>query len=195
MNQILQHLLFVFGLALLCPAFAQAQESAPMVRREAGLQLYDLDNFSLIYKWQAPSGRYRRISFLVGSASYTDTRQNPARSNISAGMGYGLEKRAPITENLHFFHGPEISLYLAYQIQEKGDNLLAAAPGLSYLLGLMLDVSDSFYLSLELSPGFDASFNYSDGKIQALSVSTGFSTSSPALSFVYRFSSPKQGKK
>lgn len=195
MKRILRSAMAGLGLALFCVPLLHAQESAVQVQREAGLQLYDLENFSLLYKWQAPSGRYRRISFLVGSASYVDTRQIAARSSVNAGIGFGLEKRSPITGNLHFYHGPEASLYLTYQIQKKGDNLLAASPSLSYLLGLMLGVSDSFYISLEMSPGLDCSLNFSDGKLQGGSVSAGISTSTPALSFMYRFSSPKRGKK
>lgn len=127
MKRILRSAMAGLGLALFCVPLLHAQESAVQVQREAGLQLYDLENFSLLYKWQAPSGRYRRISFLVGSASYVDTRQIAARSSVNAGIGFGLEKRSPITGNLHFYHGPEASLYLTYQIQKKGDNLLAAS--------------------------------------------------------------------
>ncbi|HMQ47032.1 MAG TPA: hypothetical protein PKA00_06365 [Saprospiraceae bacterium] len=173
-----------------------AQESAPLIKREIGVRLFNFDNFQLIYKYQKPSGKYIRMEGLFGSLEYLDSRTSDARSSLNFGFNIGSEKRKPIVDQLQFVHGWQPGVGISYDIREAGPNNFSLGFSLGYTIGLMLDINEKFYISLDTRPFFVANLGYGNGDLQNIGLNSGFDIDNAALSVLYRFESvSKKGKK
>src|SRR4051812_7387942 len=99
---------------LLCPAQETSPESPVTGRAKeiwAGINSLSPVNISLGYKHEIATGWF--MSYRLFNLQYNSTIQSQRFSNesvrYSISLGAGIERRHRLTDNLLFFHGPEIT--------------------------------------------------------------------------------------
>jgi hypothetical protein len=167
--------------------FAFAQEEAPTKLRgieEIGLRLNSLENFDFIYKRALTADTYRRVRFTFAELGLVSANDVTVFS-LGVGVAYGREKRVPLAEKLSFFHGLEPSLSLF--VGANSGVSFQVSPGLGYVVGFQLRVSDRFVLGLEAIPSVSMSYTAVENGGGIFALNAGFSTGAVGLSGVYRF--------
>lgn len=151
--------------------------------KELGIRFTSLDRYDLLYKKEVGENTYRRYGLAFLNISYINSDGFDAGS-LNIGGSIGRERRRQLSDRVNFAHGLQLSL--SGGIAGAGDNLqVFVTPGLGYLLGFQYNVSDQFYIGVEVIP--ETSFQLTFGEITTGALRAGLSTSGVGLTAVYRF--------
>ncbi len=146
-------------LLLCCNLFAQEQ-----TRHEFGIQLSNLQGFSLIYKKEREQNKYVRVQVGSGNYNHTYRKEKDPLKQLNLTLSGGVEKRKSMGPKTNFIHGfaPHVSILSRKEVNSK---LYQNQLGIAYILGLQYIIQDKFYISLESLPsiaGFISKINNSD---------------------------------
>lgn len=169
--------------------FSQQTSESTITNHEIGLRFSGFDDFNLMYKKGLAENKYRRHRFLNARFQFGGT----GNKEFAASIGYaiGTEKRKNITKDLHFIHGPEIAFSLSYRdsptdfLRFRSINMV---PSIGYILGFLLEISDSFYISAEVIPALSSSILLRNSGSNSYNLDLGGSTNGTGLNLMYRFS-------
>ncbi len=199
----------LLGLAIV--GNSNAQDEAPAGKiREVYLGISSLTNLnlSITYKKQIAGSRFLKLGFsnLFGSRS-EQLPKNPfenytTTTALSGGTSVGLEFRKPLSSKLTLFQGPNLHFGFQSTTYRNHDTSLskkqnlsgsyAFSSGISYTLGLLLQVSPHILFAIDVDPYI----SYSVGKTyngnapsgdKKTRVLQGSFYSQSTVAFVYRF--------
>jgi len=124
-------------------------QDAPV--HELGIQLSNLQGFSLIYKKERAENKLVRVQ--IGAGDYTKTfrkDRDPAKQ-LLMNMSCGTEKRKALGSKTKFVHG--FIVHFSLFNQSDADNKISRRNlGIGYLMGVQYKFNDQFYISLESLP-------------------------------------------
>ena len=170
-------------LLLLACLFSSLNAATQSNTKELGIRFTSLDRYDLLYKKEVKQDVYRRLGLAFLNLSYV-TREGFDGGSANIGGSIGRERRRQVSERVTFAHGLQVSANVG--IAGAGDNTqVQVAPGLGYLLGFQYNVSEQFYVGVEVIP--DASLQLTFGEVTTAGVRAGLSTSGVGLTAVYRF--------
>jgi len=167
---------------LTCFSISALAQEKPVSKREFGLRGAGLNNFGLIYKKPTDKGNYWRFHLASLQYQYQDNSNTTFNSSVGAvAFGIGYEYRKAINSEFQFIHGPEPRISASFSNSRSNLGL-----GLAYILGAQYQLSQSFYIGLELSPSLN--FNISDvGGADQTALSLNANSNVAFLFIVYRF--------
>lgn len=142
--------------------------------RETGLRLGP-NGSDFIFKKEKGENRFSRKRLGLNNLGIFGSDNFVASLNFAI----GLEKRKSIDEKLWLIKGWEPGIGFA-SVSDRS----SIRPGLGYILGFQYDVSDIFYVNMEVRPSI--SVDLGDGASESLIIDAGLN-SSAAISVVYRF--------
>ena len=169
--------------------FSQQASESTVTNHEIGLRFSGFDDFNLMYKKGLGEDRYRRHRFLNARFQFGGTGNKEFATSL--GYAFGTEKRKNITKDLHFIHGPEIAISLSYRdspndfVRFRSVNV---TPSIGYVLGFLLEINDSFYISAEVIPALSSSILIRNSGSNSYNLDLGGSTNGTGLNLMYRFS-------
>ncbi|NNE29019.1 MAG: hypothetical protein HKN16_05260, partial [Saprospiraceae bacterium] len=143
-------ILFVLFLFVYPTSQTQAQD------REFGIRLANLQNFGLIYKKNKVSHWTRWHASFAGLDA--DFSEDVFNGRLDLGFSVGKEKRKAVGEKMNFIHGSQFLLGLSLRSNNSNFNGTTSL-GYGYLIGMNLELPNSFVLSLETIPRINVVFN------------------------------------
>lgn len=179
-------LLSAIGSGLLAQAVDVDSPSA-VQPRELGLRFSGFDDFNVFYKKHLDAAKVARHRFLQTRIDYN---KNSKDWDMSFGYAYGRENYKPISQDFNLYHGLEGSFFFDYSNSEGSidrNTSLRLVPAISYVIGVQIEFSERFNLSLEVLPALVGSMTYREGELSTYQVGLGFNSNSTALSLMYRF--------
>ena len=121
--------------------------------------------------------------------SFQPDRQ-AAAFNVS--LGIGRENRVPLSDKLHFVHGPEP--FGMFSLSSRNfDNLNTTTQlGFGYVLGFMYSFSPAFYVNIETIPSASVGFSTTDAILdESFFAQAGFNSNAISITVAHRFERKK----
>lgn len=183
------------ALILFLLTFSSTSLFSQETNKEVGVYFYGLDQFDFIYKKETQPNKFLRLRSIGISGNFTSV-EDQEQLKFGLGAAIGWEKRKSITEDLHFIHGWEPSLYVS--AGTSGDSFenryLNATLGIGYIFGLNCSVSKKLTVSLETIPQVavtSTTNSYEIGEERTTDttngISAGFDTNFLRLGVSYKF--------
>lgn len=181
--------ILIMALGILCFIGGYSQDGGGN-QRELGARFSSLNDFDFIYKKQRSENKYLRLGLarITNSSAFVD---GSTLTTTNLGVSIGLEKRIPIAKKLKFFRGPVASLSGSAQFL-SGRDIYNVNIGLNYVLGIMYEINDIFYVGADTAPGFNVTYG-DNGATESWTTFLGFN--SQALSFTLAVRFPAKKKK
>ncbi len=158
---------------------------------ELGLRFFGLDDFDFVYKKGTKENRFTRFRLANFNFQF-DQGDRTDNSFVTVGLAVGWENRKAIKEKLYFVHGFEPRLSMTLLNDQSSEDALVLNPGIGYILGFQYDVSDNFYVNLEVVPSLSFLYRTDYDEFHDFRVWGNFNTDGIALSLVYRFTTTKE---
>ncbi len=149
---------------------------------EVGASFNGLAKIGAIFKMENQQGNYYRLS--ASHLRFASEIFTELSVQSSLNLQFGLEKRIPISENAAFYHGLSPGFGFTYSFFEEGS--LGGSISLGYILGMMYDLNEKFYISLEVVPRLDVGLRERNG-ISGINFAAGANTSSTTITIAHRF--------
>jgi hypothetical protein len=184
--------------------FVSAQEKKDRTGKEIHFGLNSITPISTDISFKKPrkqEGKYFKFEIvnLRASSNYVnrvDYGSDEFKTNLSAGIEIGWEKRIPIGEKLFFYRGINLGYVFGVELnkveQTSGLIRMTNTFYVPYTLGLMYQINEKLIVSVEMNPSVrytNMSFLNPDGSgaANAHGFAAGFSPLSGTLSVGYRF--------
>lgn len=195
----MKHLTKIFILTALVfnSTFTFSQEEAKPKTNEFFLSFTNLAplNVGIKYKRQIKNNTFLKVGIIDLSFSTNNYISNNAvKTNFyfSLGVEGGIEFRKKITEHFTFYHGPNINFAYANNFT-KIDSLglpTVKTPslrgGIPYTFGMLIRLSEHFFLAAEVNPGVYVTYNQYSSKSYNVGTSITANNKLAVLSFAYR---------
>lgn len=178
--------LHIFSLLLTFQVAGTLSVDAQFDKREVGLTISNFQNFGAVLKKQVADNKYDRLS-----ASNLQFNAFGANRAMAIGLGAGREKRKAVGAKTKFIHGPSALFNIAMSNSEQGLSSANLQAGAGYILGLMYDLNEDFYIGLETIPSITANISKISGQDIQIGSQIGFNQSAVTLSIVHRFARNK----
>jgi hypothetical protein len=166
--------------------------------RELYLTLADFSplNIHLKYKKQIKEHTYLKFGLVNLSGSHSKSSSDNSVSSYSAGIEMGIEFRKTLTNEISFFHGPNIRY--TYQMTtnkfnaDQKNSIENHGISIPYSLGILYNLTSHLLLSAEINPSLTFSHaQVKNDQILPNSTSNGVNFSLDnrygSLSLVFRF--------
>jgi len=195
-------------LILALPILLTAQEKVKekVKQKEIGLAFYGLTHFGFTYR-KGNTKSVCRLSALIASGEHSETDyygDYMSENSFSCGFQIGREFRKPISDNLEFRYGMDLTFFYSYSIDfsnrsnnsinySRSDIRIRYEEGLDLIFGLNYVLNKKFIVGVEILPSINYfktknnwRTNYSTNSIAYSGISYGLSTTSAMVSFCYR---------
>jgi len=196
----------LFILTIFLSFYSTAQDSPK--QKEVGLVMSNFDNFGLTYRFGTSKSLWRLNTLFLRSNELSQVSDSLEQASNSFGVGIaiGKEFRNPITNNLEFRYGVDLSFNYSSakstiddktssnNDRETGSTIYK--PGVNFVFGLNYVIKDNFIIGAELLPGIVYStgtretYNFVTGENDISDISGfsyGITNTSARLSFLLRF--------
>ena len=176
-------------------------------QKEVGLTFSGLNNFGVTFRTGNAHSLWRFSTlFLYGSKESLEADSSETKSeNGGFALKIGKEFRKPITQNLSFRFGADVSFEYFKYLNDVDDRSISNndntrkkityGPGINLILGLNYTLGKSIILGAELLPfvhytigtNTDKSLYFGEAKSDISGFSYGLSNTSALLSLAYQF--------
>ncbi len=160
---------------------------------EIGIQLSNLQGFSLIYKKELETNKLARLQIGTNDFLFLKRKENDKSKQMSINLSLGREKRRNLNERTDFVHGfiPFVSIL---NRSRNDDRITNATVGIAYLLGIRHEFNDAFYTSLECMPSISGIINKQTDLEAEFGYNLGFYNNIVNITLAHRFKIKKKEK-